>query len=411
MSTFNLTAQTNLFKINYYKKSDNMYNSATVLLGTIKKRYDFTGKQRFVAIPTSFAGGVGSGKLPTSNPADYEGAVITAKKVYATTSVDRESIKASQGNEGAFVEATKESVKKTVEACTRNMSRILFGDGSGVLGQGKAGLDNVAGDGSVATPYVVQMDPDLFVEANFEENDLVNIVVGGSPETTQLEIVAVDVDTQKISLVGTSTRLAALTGVGPMIATDKIAMQNSYNNDPIGLKKVKDFSIAKTGTLYNVPYGRRWSMFVKDAASAGISTDLMNLVMLGVDKKCGKTPNLIVAPYEQYRKMLALMEDHKRYSVPSRYLKGQLSFEGVEFMSINGPVGVYVDRFAKKDEVWFLNSDYIEVHHRPGFGWFDDDGTVFLRSSTDDEYEARYGGYYENFITPTFHGVLYGLAV
>ena len=383
-----------------------MYNSATVLLGTIKKRYDFVGKQRFVAIPTSFTGGVGSGSLPTSNPAEYEGAVITAKKVYATTSVDRETIKASQGNEGAFVEATKECVKKTVEAYTRNVSRILFGDGSGKLGIGNDAGASVTGNGTTATPYVIQISDDM-IDANFEENDLVNI----NAETTNLEIVAVDVDTKKISLVGTSTRLAALAGAGPFAAADYVVMQGSLNNDPIGLKKIKDFSIAKTDKLYNVPYGRRWSAFVKDASGAGITTDLMNEVMLGVDKKCGKSPNVIVAPYEQFRKMLALMEDHKRYAVPARYLKAQLSFEGVEFMSVNGPIGVFVDRFMPKSEVWFLNSDYIEVHHRPGFGWFDDDGTVFLRSATSDEYEARYGGYYENFITPTFHGFLYGLAV
>ena len=49
MAQFNLVDQTNLFKINYYKKSENMYNSANVLQGRIKKRYDFIGKQRFVA--------------------------------------------------------------------------------------------------------------------------------------------------------------------------------------------------------------------------------------------------------------------------------------------------------------------------------------------------------------------------
>jgi hypothetical protein len=406
MSTFNLTAQTNLFKINYYKKSENMYNSATVLLGKIKKRYDFTGKQRFVAIPTSFSGGVGSGSLPTANPAEYEGAVITAKKVYAVTSVDRETMKASQGNEGAFVEATKECVKKTVEAWMRNCSRILFGDGTGTLGIGDDAGANVTGNGTTATPYIIQLSS-AFNEANFEENDLVNI----NAETTNLEIVAVDVAAKKVSLVGSSTRLGTLAGANPFAAADSVFMQGSKNNDPIGLKKIKDFTIAATGTLYNVPFGRRWSMTVKDAQSAGISTDLMNEIMLSVEKKSGKSPDLIMSSYEQFRKMLALMEDHKRYAAPARYMKGQLSFEGVEFMSVNGPVGIFCDRFCAKDEVWFLNSEYIEVHHRPGFGWFDDDGTVFLRSATSDEYEARYGGYYENFITPTFHGVIYGLAV
>ena len=50
-------------------------------------------------------------------------------------------------------------------------------------------------------------------------------------------------------------------------------------------------------------------------------------------------------------------------------------------------------------------------YHRPDFGWFDDDGTVFLRLADEDSYEARYGGYFENLIIPTGHGCLKNLAV
>ena len=46
-----------------------------------------------------------------------------------------ETIKASLSSEGAFVKATKEVVKKGVESYMRNMSRILFNDGTGSLGQ------------------------------------------------------------------------------------------------------------------------------------------------------------------------------------------------------------------------------------------------------------------------------------
>src|SRR6056297_1120821 len=133
---FNLTDQTELFKINYYKKSENMYNSDNVLDGTIKKRYDFTGKSRFVATPLSFSGGVGSGTLPKANAGTYGDALITSKRVYARAQVERESIKASANDAGAFVRATRETVQKCVESYMRNCSRILFGNGSGVLGLG-----------------------------------------------------------------------------------------------------------------------------------------------------------------------------------------------------------------------------------------------------------------------------------
>ena len=417
MAQFNLTDQTNLFKINYYKKSENMYNSENVLQGRIKKRYDFTGKQRFVSTPLSFSGGVGSGTLPTANAGNYGGAVIEAKSVYARAQIEREAIKASANNAGAFVQATKETVQKTVESYMRNASRILFGDGTGVLGRGD-GATNVSGVGSTATPYVVRIDPALFKDANFEERDFVEVVSGmaaglnsgGTAEGTLLEIQEVDVATGDISLVGSSAVLAGLTGASPLPATSGLCMQGSYENDPIGLDGVINIPVAGD-TIYGIAYQRRWSALVVDAAGKGITTDLMNNVMLQIEKRFGKVPQMIMASYEQFELILALLEDQKVYNLPNRNLKGSLSFSGVEFMSTRGPVGIFTDRFCEKDRVYFLNDNFIECHHRPDFGWFDDDGTVFLRVANSDAYEARYGGYYQNFITPTAHGLLKGLAV
>jgi len=416
---FSLATATNLFKINYYKKSENVYNSANVLQGRIKKKYDFTGRNRFIATPMSFSGGVGSAVLPQPGVANYSDALITSKKVYATCQIDRESIKASADDAGSFVRATKEVVQKCVESYMRNGSRILFGDGTGILGRGDATGANVAGAGTSGSPYVIQIPLAQWNEANWEETDLVQVVTGitdapttgagGAMETTLLEIVAVDTANRKISLVGTSVRLAALTTANPLAATDAIVMQGSYMADPMGLKGVVD---ATAGSLYNIPVARRWSSIVKNAGGSGLITDMMNEVMLETERKSGKAPNMIVTSYTQYRKLLNLLEDHKRYNLPAREssLKGVVSFSGIEFMSSRGAIGVFADRFCDADRMYFLNDEQIEVHHRPGFGWFDDDGTVFLRTSGD-AYEARYGGYFENYIVPSFQGCLKGLAI
>jgi hypothetical protein len=138
----------------------------------------------------------------------------------------------------------------------------------------------------------------------------------------------------------------------------------------------------------------------------------MNEVMLGTEKQCGKVPNLIVCSYVQYRKLLNQLEDQKQYNLDPRSadLKGKVSFKGVEFMSSAGAVGVFPERFMEDDRMYFLNDNYITIHHRPDFGWFDDDGTVFLRVADSDEYEARYGGYLQSYIVPSFQGELTGLA-
>jgi hypothetical protein len=398
MAKFDMTLSevSALFKIKYEKLSENVYNSANVLLGRVKKSYNFTGKELAIAVPQSFAGGVGSGSLPTANTAIYGDARIQAKKMYAVVEIDRETIKASLSDEGAFVRATKEVVQKGVESFMRNLSRCLFSDGSGELGE----VASIAGN-------VVTITAASFKEANLEERDLVNaldvstssIIGGSNPEL--VEITAVDPSTREVTLSAIPTGLAA---------GDKLIMQGSHNADPEGLKLLDK----STGSSYGIAHGRRWKAAQKLNANTGISTDLLNEMMLAVKKQSGKSPNLIITSFKQYEKILNLIDGQTQYNVETRAgLKGKngvpLSFSGIQFMSVDGPVGIFPERFCDDDRVYFLNDSHIHIHHRPDFGWFDDDGTVFLRKALSDAYEARYGGYLQVYINPCFHGVITGL--
>lgn len=395
--SFNLTDVSNLFKTKFGPLSENTYNSANVLLARVKKEFDFTGKQDFRPVPLSFSGGVGSGVLPTANNSKVEDALIVAKKMYSTIEVDRESIKAAANDEGAFVRMTKFAVQKGVESWMRNMSRALFNDGTGELGE-------FAGPSAgTATDPVITVTAASFKEANWEEKDYVNV----NTDSSVFEVIDVDPDTRAVTLSRISGSLD-LTGLGA--GPHQVYMQNSKDNDPSGLKGVLD---ATTGSQYTIPVARRWQAHQKNASAAGVTPDLLNEMMLEVQRKCGKVPNLIITSYTQYRKLLNILEDQKQYIIEPRMdaLKGKVSFRGLEFMSSAGPVGIFPERFCEDDRVYFLNDNFITILHRPDFGWFDDDGTVFLRKASSDAYEARYGGYLEAYIPPTFHGVLTNLAV
>jgi len=397
MATFNLTTQSALFKTKFGKLSENAYNSANVMLGTIKKEYQFVGEDMKVAVPTFFSGGVGSGLLPTPNPASAAKATLTAKSVYATTEIQREAIKASSSDEGAFVEALKWNVQKSVEAFNRNASRILFGDGSGALGTTTAAVAT----GTAANPVVI-ISSASWVEGHWEENDYVNV----DSLTSVWRIDTVVPSTRTISL----TRISGADDLTAIATAKIIYMQNSKNNDPLGLKGVCD---ATAGTLYGVNVGRRWQATQIAAGGSGVSEDVLNELIISVQYKCGKTPKKIMTSYTQYRKILNFLEDHKVYSVEPRAseLKGKISFSDIEYLSDGGPIGIFADRMCEDDRIYAVNTDFITAHHRPDFGWFDDDGTVFLRLSTTDAYGARYGGYYENYIIPSFQGVVTGLAI
>jgi hypothetical protein len=420
-ANYSISEQTGLFLTLFKNRSANMYNSANLLEGRIKKSNDFVGKQMNIETQLSFAGGYGAKLLPQGNPSLVEQAVITAKKHYSRVFVDREGLKAASSSKGAFQTYLAFPVKKTVEDFMRNMSRILFGDGTGILGRGD-GATNVTGNGSSATPYIVTLRASDFNIANFEEKSIVQIVtglsagsnLGGSAEggdsvANLLTISAVNKAARQISLVGTSAHLASLVaGPSSLATTTGLVPQRSYLAEAQGLSGVL---MATSGTLYGLNVQRRWQATQVDAGASGIVVDMMNDVMLQVEQTFGEAPNAIICNYNQYRKILAQLEDQKRYNLPNKNVKGHMGFSGVEYMGTSGSVGIFVDRFCPEDKIFFLNDKYIQRYHRPGGAeWFQDDKTVFLRTVDEDVLEARYGSYMENFITPSAHGVLFNLA-
>ena len=421
--TFTGSNEANLMKIKYGKMIEKQFNKENVILGRIKKMQDLVGKQIDRPLIQSIGGGVGAGSLPTANENKVGKVILNdSKKLYAVVQVDRESMKRARKGEGAFVDATKYPVKIAVESFNRNLTRqILRNDiaGAGALMTGNASNSVVTGAGSSGSPYVVSFDvASTYFPAEFEtieEGDILNV----NTETTELEVTAISVTdsngyaTGTISLVGTSTRLAALaaccgTAFG---ASDSIYMQGSKDNELDGIAGV----VAATGGTYkNVSIGRRFQSYRKSAASATISTDLLNDLVVNIKRKAKESPDMLLMSYHQFIKLLNLLEDQKSYNLPARdkKYKGQISFSAIEFMSADGPIPVVPDRFMDSDKVFALNSNHIELHVTPGgFEWFDEDGTVFLRDASADSYSARYGGYAELFVNPHFQGELHTLAV
>lgn len=397
MSAFSITAQSALFKTKFGKMSENSYNSANPVLGTIKKTYDFTGEDYKESVPNQFAGGVGSGSLPTPSPASALKPTLNAKRVYATTEIEREALKASANDEGAFVQAMKWNVEKTVESWNRNASRIMFGNADGLLGTTTAA--NATG---TATNPVVIISEASWVEGHWEENDIVNVNTDAS--TFLIEEVVPSTRTVKLERL---TGSLDLTGVATAKA---IYMQNSKDNDPYGLKKVCD---AVSGdTLYGVAVSRRFQSTQIAAGGSGISTDIMNELVSKIMYKSGKAPKMLVTSYTQMRKIKNFLEDQKIYQIDPRAseLKGKISWSGIEYLANGSKLAIIEDRMCPDDRMYAINTDFIYSRHRPGFGWFDDDGTVFLRQQDTDAYGARYGGYYQNYIIPAFQGVVTGLA-
>jgi len=418
--TYSASNESNLMKVKYGKLIEKQFNMDNVLFARISKKQDFVGSQIERPVIQSIGGGVGAGSLPTANENKIGKATLTTKKLYAVTSIDRETMKAAKSDEGAFVRMTKFPVKIATKSFNRNLERMITRaplDGSGVLITGISTDSDVTGAGTSGSPYVVSFDTAArYSLAQIESIEIGDILNAGT-EATGLEVVDIVVQSAvpgsidvEISLVGTSALLADDAAATATAFEESLYMQGSKDNELAGLEGV---IAASSGSYKGITIGRRWQSYSKDASSAALSTDLMNEVVVNIKRQSGESPSLILTSFHQYIKLLNLLEDHKRYQLPAKdkAFKGSVSFSGVEYMSPDGAIPVMASRFVSDEKMLFLNDKHIELCQRPGgFEWFDEDGTVFLRESGD-SYEARYGGYCDLFINPHFQGQLDNLAV
>lgn len=420
MANYNLVTATGVFKTKYIRMSRDMFNSENVVLAKIKRNDEFVGDQALISVPTSMGGGRGSGSIPRANVTSYQKMLITAKKLYCVIEIDNEAIKASQTDEGAFVRLSKEPVKRGVQAWQANLSRQLFNDSIASNGNGRLGISSSAtAITSAAGVYTVTFavaaaNPVNWKLANWEVKDYINAsLIAG---TAEYEVTGVSPNasatTATITLQqvnGSAFDLTERTSV-------HFYMQNSKDNDATGLRGVL---LATTGTAYSVAIGYRWqapSQLVN--LSVGITPDLLNQQALDIKYAFGENHDMFVTSFVQYRKLLNQLEDQKRYMiVESRNEgpKGKFSFQALEFMADTGPIPVIAERFVEDDTLYSLNSDFIEFHARPDGGWVEDPtgngGSMFMRSPTNDTWQARYAVYGEFAIMPSAHGIMTGLTV
>lgn len=401
IGAYDLTKMSNDFLRKYGKGGLELYDSKTVVLSQIKKTFDHTGEAFYDRVDLSLGGGVGSNSLPTATNWDTAQLRIPRKSMYYRTRVQREAIYASK-DQGAFTDTMRRLAKRGPSSFARNVERAMFAD------YATDGSNNVVGSGILGVASgVVDADPVFtltiatgFRAANFEVGDVINIEAGN---TDQFEV-------QSIDTAATEVVVERNSGTQVPVATDELFMQGSEDTDILGITSLCDF--VSGDNLYGEAHGYRWGPTRKDASSAGITVERMDEVVLEIDEITGQGIDLIVCHQTQWRKLSAQLQDLKRYTKlePKSAVKGHTGFKGIEYVHPSGMAPVVTSRFCQPDRMYFLNTNFLELKHSGGFGWFADDRTIFLREADSDSYEARYGGYMELFGIPTFQGVLYNLA-
>lgn len=401
-----------LFKEFYGSGNDqSLVNKETPLSSLLmkSKKVDFVGDQ-FVQ-PVRFGSAVGLGyrtqgqNLPSPVAALRAKAIFQAKRAYATAEFDREAMKASRNDKGAWARVTVDDVNAAEEGFSLHMiERALFGDGSGKLGE----VTSLTGSGTTADPWVITMATN---GTNAPKHKKKYYPVGAALDSytsagvyqLSMEVVSASSTTVTCTLLSTGT-------VAAPVAADLLYWKGNRNGECVGLKQLAP---SAASTLYGLSQST-YPNFMGTVTSITGTLDYgdINGIVADLEEEIG-SPKIAITSHKALKILKNQSEDQKRYNIAEvKSSNGKIGFKGIEFMTDAGSAPMIASQMCPDDEIWFIDPDNHLLVMREDFGWFDDDGSILMRDPNKDVYNARYGGYFEHFCSkPNSVGRVKGFTV
>ncbi len=382
----NLTTADNALKTFYLDAiSEQLNYNVNPFLSQIKQTTkDVYGKDVRKLVTHGINGGICAGtedgNLPTSSNNQYQYMVSTLKNLYGTIEISDKAIRASENSSGAFVNLLDAEMEGLIKASTENFSRMLFGDGTGVLCEVLSvseGVVTVIGD-----------------TKKLHEGMIVDFRYAGGAEIENMKgkkILSVNSDKeftidQKVTF-------------GNVIEFGKVVIQNSYQNEITGLEKI--FS-TEDSVLYGIDKKtNKWFAPYRRIGGGELNELLIQNAIDEIEMASGLTPNIIICSWGVRRAIQKMYADNKRM-VDTTVLSG-----GYKAMTYNG-IPIVVDKYCPSGTMYFLNTDCFELHQLCDWQWLaDDDGRVLKQIPGKPVYTATLVKYAELMCTrPSAQGVI-----
>lgn len=379
---------------NYYLDavSEALNKKVNPLLAKIKKTTaDVWGKDVRKLVRYGISGGVSAGdetgNLPISGGNNCVQFVSTLKNLYGTLEISDKAIRASAGNEGAFVNLLNDEMQALIKSSEFNFGRMLYGDGTGKLAAASVSVsDETAG--------VVSLDD----VSNIYEGMIVDFCnsagsrMGGC---TNREIIKVDRANKKITISGAAIDADTLpTGAF-------IALQGSSVKELTGLGAL----FSSSATLYGVSRAEHSWMtpYISDSTGAFDIPKFQKAVDT-IEQQSGGRVNFAVCSFGVKRAVYNYLMT-KGVTPEIREIEN-----GFKAIMIDG-VPVVADRFCPAGTMYLLNTDDFCLHQLCDWQWLEsENGSILKQIAGKPAYTATLVKYAELLcVRPNGQGVLRGV--
>jgi len=361
-----LTSADNALKSVYLGVVANQLNiNANPLLSLIKRtNKDVWGKEIIKLAPFGINGGIGAGSetgdLPTATGNNYVQFKATLKNLYGSIEITDKAIRASKNDAGAFVNLLNDEMESLVKASAFNLGRMLYGDGSGLLG-------TIAGVSS----NVLTMDS----VNNFIEGMLVDIYNGENLVVAGVPVKYVDRANKKITIETTST----------VSEENTIFVQGSKDNEITGLGAL----FSDSTTLYGLTRSAYpWLKPYTNSTAGEVSDFLIQSAIDAVEDNADSKINYIACSK-------AIRRAYQTYLGYYRKNVEVVDINRTKTIAHNG-IPVVGDRFVKDGDIYLLNTDDFVMHELCDWKWLEGEcGNILKQKAGKPAYTATLVKYAE----------------
>lgn len=349
----NISGASEALKLFYLPGLQYQLNNSTPVLSVLEKdTTSVTGFQISMALRYGRQGGVGNrpddGNLPTPNSRKTKQAKWDTKNIFAQIQVSDKTMRASRGNDGAFVSLLEADLDDALVDAKDGLSRQVYGNGLGVLATCTA-----QGPVNTLTVNSVQY---------LTEGMLVDVLdsTGVTPKATSVEVTTVDDVANTITITG-----AAIT----TLATDIVVVSGSYGLELTGFGSV----FTADNTLYGINRTQnKWFNSTNIAVGGSITEMIMQKGTDETERKAGGKVDFYASSYGVRRAYQSLLTATKQIIQPMK-LEG-----GWDVLSYNGKPFT-ADKYCPSGTLFGLDLSTWREYSMEDWDWLSDDGAVLSR--------------------------------
>ncbi len=321
---------------------------------------DVYGKSIIKMAPVGLNGGIGAGSetgtLPTASGNTYAQFKTTLKNLYGRIQLSDKAIRASESSAGAFVDLLDAEMEGLLSASKFNLSRMLYGDGSGEVGK-------ITGS---ASGYTVP----LASVKNLIEGMIVDVYNADAKVVGGLKIVGIDRNAKKVTFNTIPTGVAS---------GHKLYVQGSKDNEITGLG-----AIFGTGTtLYGLNRETNsWLTPYTSTKEQEINDNILQTAVDFLQENSNSNIDLISCGAGVKRAYIDYLNVYRR-AVDVSTVEG-----GYKAINCNG-IPMISDRFVEDDTLYMLDTSKFVLHQLCDWTWIEgENGGVLHQDAGQPTYSA-----------------------